>query len=299
MLGIKSIQITPKILRQVAEIDEFKGLWRGLDRHTTALQLLGDVADYGANFKRMLGSLEEQPITIDVVQALNANQLGQKGKSPFKTKPNQLPISQNEKVYGTLDTAEPEQVAPLMGKLCEWVNAELDGGALHPLLVTAVFASVFLQVSPFETGNMRTMRFLVLLILMKAGYTYAPYASLAPIQEDNTAQFYAALKHNQDSLESGQPDWSQWLNCFLGMLETQKETLRVRLYEKEPELQKLPRLSARIMKLFTEHQRLQMKEIIKLTNGRRATIKLRLQELIDGGYLVRHGAGRSTWYALV
>lgn len=299
MLGINAIQITPKILRQVSEVDEFKGLWTGLDRHTTSLQLLGDVADYGTNFKRVLGPLEEQPITLDIIRALNANQLGEKGLSDFKDRPNQLPVSQNEKVFGTLDTAEPEHAPALMKKLCEWTNKELDGGELHPLLVAAVFASVFLQVSPFMYGNMRTMRFLVMLILLKAGYTYAPYASLAPIQEDNAEAFFNALKHNQDSLEEGKPDWSEWLGFFLGLLATQKETLHVRLYEKEPELTNLPKLSARIMKLFKEHQRLQMKEIIKLTNGRRATIKLRLQELLDGGYLVRHGAGRSTWYALV
>ena len=299
MLGIKAIQITPHILRQVAEIDEFKGLWTGLDRHTTGLQLLGDVADYGATFKRVLGPLQEQPITTDIVRALNANQLGQEGLSNFKDRPNQLPISQNEKVFGTLDTAEPEHAEALIKKLCEWTNAELDGGDLHPLIVASVFASVFLQVSPFAFGNMRTMRFLVILIMMKAGYTYVPYASLAPIQEDNAEAFYNALKHNQDSLESGKPDWSQWLTCFLGLLATQKETLHVRLYEKEPELSSLPKLSVRIMGLFKDHKRLQMKDIIKLTNGRRATIKLRLQELLDGGYLVRHGAGRSTWYALV
>jgi DeoR/GlpR family transcriptional regulator of sugar metabolism len=58
------------------------------------------------------------------------------------------------------------------------------------------------------------------------------------------------------------------------------------------------KFSARILALFQQHQRLQMKEIITLTNGRRATIKLRLNELSEAGYLKRYGAGRSTWYAL-
>ncbi|MEZ5815426.1 MAG: Fic family protein [Alphaproteobacteria bacterium] len=300
MLGINAVKITPEILRQVSEIDEFKGLWKGLDRHTTGLQLLGDVADYGANFKQVLGPLEEHPITVDMIRILNASQIGKKdGPSDLKTRPNQLPISAGDKVFGTLDTAEPEQVEPLLRKLCAWTNESLQGPDLHPLLVTAVFTSVFLQLSPFDTGNLRTVRFLVMLMLLKSGYTYAPYVSLAPIMEEKAGVFYTALKHNQDSLEEGKPDWSEWLKCFLMLLQDQKEVLYGRLYAKETELRGLSALSAKIMGLFKEHKRLQMKEIIKLTNGRRATIKLRLVELVENGYLIRHGAGRGTWYGLV
>jgi len=93
MLGINKIKIGSALLLQVTDIDEFKGLWRGLDRHTTGLQLLGDVADYGANFKQVLGPLEEHLITIDMIRAVNASQLGQNGVSDLKTTPNQLPIS--------------------------------------------------------------------------------------------------------------------------------------------------------------------------------------------------------------
>ena len=175
MLGINTIKITPEVLRQVSEVDEFKGLWKGLDRHTTGLQLLGDVADYGANFKRISGPLEEHPISTDMIRVLNANQIGQKGMSDLKTKPNQLPISHGDKVFGTLDTAAPEDTPALLEKLCEWTNESLTGPDLHPLLVTAVFTSVFLQISPFDTGNLRTVRFLVMLMMLKSGYTYAPH----------------------------------------------------------------------------------------------------------------------------
>ena len=299
MLGINKIKIGSALLLQVTDIDEFKGLWRGLDRHTTGLQLLGDVADYGANFKQVLGPLEEHLITVDMIRAVNASQLGEKGVSDLKTMPNQLPLSRGDKVYGTLDTAEPEQVEPVLRKLCEWTNDTLARRDLHPLLVAAVFAAVFLQLAPFDTGNLRTVRFLILLILLKSGYTYAPYVSLTPIMEGRAEALYGALKASQESLEAGQPDWDVWLAFFLGMLQAQKDILYDRLYAKETELRGLSALSSRIMALFKDHKRLQMKEIIKLTNGRRATIKLRLQELVEGGYLVRHGAGRGTWYALV
>ena len=298
MLGINAIKITPDILSQVAEIDEFKGLWTGLDKHTTGLHLLGDIADYGAQFERVLGPLKEQYISPQMVRILHAMQVGAKGESAYKDSAVPLSIPNKNSAVGALDTAEPSDVDPLLSKLCGWVNEALKGD-LHPLLVAAVFVSVFLQISPFEEANLRTVRFLLILILLKAGYTYTPYVSLAPIMDKDGEAFYRALNHNQDSLEAGQPDWSQWLLFFLGVLKAQKDELYMRLYESKDDLSNLPALSARIMALFKEHERLQMKQIIKLTRGRRATIKLRLSELLEAGYLKRHGAGRGTWYSLV
>lgn len=299
MLGINAIAITPEILRQVSEIDEFKGLWKGLDKHTTGLQLLGDVADYGSKFETVTGPLKDQPISIEMIRILHATLTGGAGISDFKSSAVPLYIPNQVNSVGEIETADPQDVEPVLGKLCSWVNESLEKVELHPLLVAAVFASVFLQISPFEEGNLRVIRFLLILILLKAGYMYAPYVSLAPIMEEKAAAVYKALKANQDSLEAGKPDWSAWLRCFLMLLQDQKETLYGRLYGKESEIGNLPALSARIMALFKEHQRLQMKEIVKLTRGRRATIKLRLSELLEAGYLHRHGQGRATWYSLV
>lgn len=299
MLGINAIKITPQVLRQVSDIDEFKGLWKGLDRHTTGLQLLGDVADYGSKFEAVLKPLRDQPITPDIVRVLHASQMGEKGLSDYKGSIVSLSVPNAQSPMGDIHTAEAQDVEPLLSKLCAWVNDSLESEALHPLLVAAVFMSVFLQIAPFEEGNMRVVRFLLILILLKAGYMYAPYVSLTAIMDERGSEFYAALNANQDSLEAGAPDWSSWLAFFLGVLQSQKDILHARLYGKKTELSNLPALSARIMVLFKEHQRLQMKEIIKLTRGRRATIKLRLSELLEAGYLVRHGQGRGTWYALV
>ncbi len=299
MLGINAITITPQALLQISDIDEFKGLWIGLERHTTGLNLLGDVADYGADFQKTLAPLREQTLTPDIIRAIHASQTGNKSASIFKTAPNMLSISQKDRLVGMLETVPPDQALPLLKKLCEWADECIKERTLHPLLITAVFISVFLQISPFENGNLPTIRFLAMLLLMKAGYTYTPYASLTPIIETHADEFYMALKHNQESLENGRPDWSQWLSCFLSILQTQKQILHGRLYAKETDLRNLPTLSLKIMALFKAHERLQMKEIIKLTKGRRATIKLRIGELIDAGYLRRHGQARATWYSLI
>jgi Fic family protein len=180
------------------------------------------------------------------------------------------------------------------------VEESLAGDAvIHPLLVIAVFSSVFLQICPFADHNQKLLRMLVVIYMLKAGYAYVPYVQIDALMNERAELMYGALAHNQGSLEAGAPDWSRWLHFFLSLMHGQKDVLHSRLLSKEKDLSHLPTLSAKVMALFEDHQRLQMKEIIKLTNGRRATIKVRLHELVEGAYLVRHGAGRSTWYALV
>lgn len=299
MLGIESIQITPQIMMRAAQVDEFKGLWAGLETYTTGLQLLSDVAAHGAKVQRVLSPLKDKEITTDIIKALHAVQTGGSGASAYKTGENQLPMSKGHKVFGTLDAAAPEQVGPLMDKLVAWLNETFARGDMHPLIVIAVFTSVFLQIAPFETGNFRTVRFLILLLMLKADYRYAPFVPLDRVMEEHAHEVYIALKHNQESLEDGKPDWSKWLSCFFDLLVRQKNILDERLNEKDKDLSKLPTLSARVMRLFEEHDRLQMNDIVKLTRGRRSTLKLRLAELVDQGYLRRHGRARSTWYSQI
>ena len=294
MLGMESIRITPETLRSACEVDEFKGLWNALDKHTTGLNLLGDVAGHGNEFRKILGPLKDQAITTDIIRILHSLQNGGRGPSPYKTENPPLVIEDS----GELETAAPDQVEKLLTRLVAWLNKTLEEGEQHPLISIAAFTAVFLQISPFDNDNLKTARFLILLLLLKSGYNYAPYIPLDKIMAEERGAIFRALKHNQESLEQGRPDWSLWLRCFFVILRRQKEKLSSRIDEKEKDLAHLPTLSGRIMKLFEENQRLQMNQIIKFTRARRSTVKLRLSELVGSGYLKRYGQARSTWYSL-
>lgn len=299
MIGIDTLKITPESLVRLAEVDEFKGLWAGLEAYTTGLQILSEVAEHGANFQRVFGPLKEQTITPQMIGLIHASQVKSKMPSFYKKEESALSIKKDGVEIGQLETAPPEDVEVLLDKLVEWLNESLDNKDFHPLLTTAIFTAVFLQISPYAEGNLRVARFLILLIMLKSGYVYAPYVPLDRVMNDKAGVVYRALKANQDSLEAGQPNWEEWLRCFFILLQDQAGSLRRRLESKDEEITDLPTLSARILELFERHKRLQMNEIIAHTNGRRATIKIRLKELLDDGYIKRHGKGRSTWYGLV
>lgn len=301
MLGIDKIKITPEILARACEIDEFKGYWRGLEQHTTSLQLLGEVAEFGPRFRAVFDPLKEQELTPEMLCILHASQVKGPSPSPYKLEDNQLEIRSDGDLVGVLDTASPDQVAPLLDKLVDWLNDALEDGKLHPLITIAVFASIFMQISPFKDGQLRTVRFLILLLMLRCGYTYAPYVPLDRIMNERAEMIYSALDHNQNSLESGMPEWSVWLRCFFMILQDQTRILKARVEKKDGEIANMPDLSMKIISAFESSgfDRLQMNEIVRLTRGRRSTIKLRLNELVEGGYLRRHGKARSTWYSRI
>lgn len=298
MLGMDAIKITPETLLSACQVDEFKGLWNALDQYTTGLNLLGDVAGHGNHFKQVLGPLKDQAITPDIIRILHALQMGQRGLSPYKNENKTLSIENENGFVGEIETAAPQQVEKLLKKLVDWLNKSLEEREQHPLVLIAAFTAVFLQISPFDEGNMKVARFLILLLMLKCGYNYSPYLPLDKIIIEEGGPIFRALKHNQDSLEQGNPDWSLWLRCFFIILQKQKDGLSERLHARKKDLTHLPTLSGRIMKLFEQNQRLQIHQIIKMTKARRSTIKLRLHELVENGYLKRYGQARSTWYSL-
>lgn len=299
MLGLQNIQITAKMLRLVSEVDEFKGAWSALENHTTSLQLLGDVSSFGRNFKEIAHSWQDQPLDVDLLCRLHAVFTGQKKVSIFKEESSPLEITQGDDVMGVLNVASPEEVRALMPRLMAWADDELKKGELHPLLVIAVFTAVFLQFCPFDKGNQKLARLMVILLMFKAGYGYAPYSMLDPILHDRAEDYFNALEHTQKTLASGKVDWNIWLEFFFGVLRAQKDVLQERVKKGSKEIVGMPALSTKILKLFDKHDRLSMKEIERLTRGKRSTLKLRLGELVEGGYLMRHGKARATWYARV
>jgi predicted HTH transcriptional regulator len=60
----------------------------------------------------------------------------------------------------------------------------------------------------------------------------------------------------------------------------------------------LPELSVQILELCRERGHVTTSEIAKASGANRNTIKDHVTALVDKAHLVRHGAGRGTWYAL-
>jgi Fic family protein len=277
MLGLQHVKITPKMLNLVCEIDEFKGAWSAMENHTTSLQLLGEFSSFGRNFREIAASWQGKPLNVELLCRLHALFIGAKQVSIFKEESTPLLIEKDGETIGALQTATPEEVRALMPRLMTWIEGSFEKRDPHPLFSIAIFTAVLLILSPFEKGNEKLAKMLVVMLLFKAGYSYAPYSTLDSLMQEKAEELYATLKHTQTTLANGKVEWDPWLEFFFSLLKAQKDKLQVK----------------------EKSDRLSMKEIERLTRGKRSTLKLRLGELVEGGYLMRHGQARATWYSKV
>jgi len=300
MIGINNIKITAEMMFLASDIDRFAGLWDGLSKYTTELNLMREVARYGSSLDKAVMLLKTRSVTPDIICRLHGPfRDGTKTSVPYRTTRTRLPIRNEEIAVGSLEIADPEDIEKLLEKLCDWLKTEQKFRDLPPLLAIAVFTAVFLQISPFEQGNKKMACLLATILLVKEGYGFTVYERLDRSFKKEADWVLLALKKNRESLDSGQPHWETWCVCFLSMLKNMTSVLEERLRLSEENLSSLPTLSSQIMALFKQGERVSMKEIIQKTGGRRSTLKLRLKELLEQGYLRRHGQARSTWYSRI
>lgn len=196
------------------------------------------------------------------------------------------------------ETATPFDTPRLMAELVQWTQDALGRKELHPLLCIAIFVVVFLAIHPFQDGNGRLSRILTTLLLLRAGYSYVPYSSLESIIEHSKEAYYLALRRTQATIRKDAPDWQPWVTYFLNALKQQKDRLEKKIERERILIGHLPKLSMQILELCRERGRVTVAEISKLTNVSRNTVKDHLAALTEKGHLVRHGAGRGTWYTL-
>lgn len=264
-----------------------------------------EVAGYAEAMDLVFRAWEDLKITENHIKQLHRDLLVYSEKDAwhrgnYKTSSNSVAaFDENGKQIGIVfETATPFDTPRLMTELVGWLTSEQEQRRLHPLLLIAVFTVVFLEIHPFQDGNGRLSRILTTLLLLQAGYAYVPYSSLESVIEQSKEGYYLALRQTQGSIRSGAPNWQPWLIFFLRALQQQMKRLATKVEREKFVLPRLPELSLRILDHAREHGRVGMGDIIKLTGASRNTLKQQLRQLVEKGYLIRQGGGRTTWYTL-
>ena len=348
MIQTDSLEITPEILRLIAEIDEFKGAWRALGtlaperlsalRRVATIESIGsstriegselsdrevekllskldvksfdtrdaqEVAGYAETMELIFQSWKEIALTENHVKQLHRDLLKYSEKDAYhrgeyKTQSNSVAaFDEAGKEIGTVfETATPYDTPRLMTEGLDWVREEMETQQLHPLLVTAIFIVVFLEIHPFQDGNGRLSRILTTLLLLRAGYAYVPYSSLESVIEHSKEGYYLALRQTQETIRTDAPNWQPWALFFLRALQQQMKQLARKVEREKIVLSAMPELSVQIVEYAREHGRVTIGEMVTLTGTSRNTLKPHFRQLQEKGHLVMHGSGRGAWYAL-
>lgn len=264
-----------------------------------------EVAGYAEVMERIYENSQAIEISENHIKQLHRDLLkfsakDERHRGQYKTLPNHVEAfgPEGESLGVVFATASPFDTPRLMTELIAWVRRSLDEAALHPLLVITVFVVVFLEIHPFQDGNGRLSRILTTLMLLRAGYAYAPYSSLEAVIERSKDAYYLALRQTQGTIRSDQPDWQPWIVYLLKALQQQKAALQSKMERERVILGDLPALSVQILELARERGRVTVGEATKVTGASRNTIKDHIRALTNRAQLTRHGAGRGTWYSL-
>lgn len=262
-----------------------------------------EVAGYADVMETVFLHARNIDLTINHILQLHRDLLkfsvkDERHRGNFKTAPNHVSAfdPDGKEVGVVFETATPFDTPRLMEELVTWTNDELASRYYHPLLVIGIFAVTFLEIHPFQDGNGRLSRILTTLLLLQAGYTYVPYASLESVVEATKERYYIALRQTQRTIRSAQPDWQPFLTYFLETLQAQKQSLAKKLEGEHQLLKSLPPLSLQILDLAKSHGRLTNVQVVTLTGANRNTVKKHLAALVKAGQLVREGQGKGSRY---
>lgn len=301
---IESVGSSTRIEGATLSNSEVEALLAGLKPKTFRTGDQQEVAGYAELMETIFANWRSIPLTENHIKQLHGILLkyshkDERHRGHYKTAANHVEAfgPDGEGLGIIFKTASPFDTPFRMTELIAWTEESFKN-QIHPLLVIAVFAVVFLAIHPFKDGNGRLSRALTTLLLLKTGYSYVPYSSLESVIEHNKEGYYLALRRTQSTLENDEPDWHSWILFFLQSMQQQKILLEKKMAQEHLLQNDMPALSAQIVKIMRDRGKIKIAEIEKLTGESRSTIKLRLNELIDQNKISRHGRGPATWYTL-
>ncbi len=262
-----------------------------------------EVAGYAYVMDQVFDAYDQIPITENVIGQLHEDLLrhstkDERHRGRYKTLPNNVAAfdADGKEIGIVFQTTSPFDTPREMESLVAWFIKADRERSLHPLLLIGSFIVVFLAIHPFQDGNGRLSRVLTTLMLLRAGYGHVPYSSLESIIEASKEGYYRALRRTQTTLTTRKPDWEAWLMFFLRSLVKQKDALARKIAIEDTQATDLHPLAKKILTHFADHETLTLSQIVRLTNGKRSTLKLRLKELVQHGHLTPKGQGRGAHY---
>ena len=303
MATIESIGSSTRIEGSRLSDKEIERLLSNLDIKSFETRDEQEVAGYAETMETVFAHAHDIPLTENYIKQLHRDLLvhsikDERHRGSYKTSTNHVSAfdADGKEVGIVFETATPFDTPRLMNELSAWTQTELTDGKLHPLLVSAIFTVVFLEIHPFQDGNGRLSRMLTTLLLLRAGYAYVSYSSLESVIERTKEQYYLALRQTQGTIRSNTPNWQPWITYFLKALQRQKQRLETKIERERLMVGTLPELSIQILQLAHEHGTLTNAQIVNMTAANRNTVKKHLQSLVLKNHLAQHGRGKGTWY---
>jgi Fic family protein len=217
-------------------------------------------------------------------------------RGQYKKFDNDVAVKDGDRVVEIIfRTTSPFETAARMEDLIRATNEALVNDSLHPLVIIARFIVDFLAVHPFQDGNGRLARAMTVLLLLRTGYDYVPYASLERIIEENKQSYYAALRESQLAMRDNPPAFGSWLFFFLRALKAQQRALQAKL-DVERSLLEVSDVQQRIADFIAAQTRATVKEIAESLTLQPRAVRYHVGILEQRGVITARGGRKGRFY---
>ncbi|MCR1954760.1 Fic family protein [Clostridioides mangenotii] len=99
--------------------------------------------------------------------------------------------------------------------LCDSYHSFLEDDEVDVLILIATIVLEFILLRPFNKGNIKMARVLMLLTLNKNGYEVGRYVSLGKVFDESSLEYFERIKNLRSCLSRGEYDINTWLEYFL------------------------------------------------------------------------------------
>jgi len=179
-------------------------------------------------------------------------------------------------------------------KLCEAYNNICNDGKYDPLLMIPVFIQDFLCIHPFNDGNGRMSRLLMILLLYRAGYHIGKYISIEKLIERTKGAYYDDLQESSENWHEGTNNYIPFVTYQLGVILAAYREFsdRVKIISEST------RKPDRIREIIHDHLgKITKAEIMaQCPDISKTTVERALTDLVKSGEVIKIGGGRYTSY---
>ena len=123
----------------------------------------------------------------------------------------------------------PDEIPQALQALCGAYAEARGRNAITPLILNLLFALDFIEILPFERGNGRMSRLLLLVSLYRLGYYVPLYVSFEGLIEKTKTNYYDALVNSSLNWRDGTNDPWEFIRYMLGILITAYKELEARV----------------------------------------------------------------------
>jgi len=298
---VSSVGSSTRIEGSKMSDDQVKKLLSGLKVSRLKDRDSQEVAGYAELIETIFENYKEIQITENRILGfhdilLKFSEKDKRHKGRYKFLSNAVVAKDNQGNESVIfNPTEPYLAQKETRELIDWAVKAYADGIFHPLLIAANFNLEFLSIHPFQDGNGRLSRAILNLMLLKSGYSYARYASLEKIIEDNKAAYYLALRKSQKNRGKKSENIIPWFDFIFDVLLKQAETVKETAQGANP-IFLISDNHRAILGLFEKYEAITNKIVVSKLKMNRETAGQSLARLVKLKLIKKTGSGRATAY---